>query len=421
MKENKGFTKGFALSLVCASLLASSANAVYVSDDSKVDITDAVINAEGNVTIEKDKAGAQNNHNKTLTILTDSANNTRLVEVNNTEGLEELIFGDKNQKFTMVNFNLNDSLKKLIFDSTFYSGVATINADITESLGALDKDLSFNEAGGMNVGIVIAQQANVNQVLANDLFVFAVPFGPEYNWGIKNQGKILSGMVFNGAKVGEIYSGGTGIINEGEINGGITFKGVVKHISIPQRGGHLISNHSVLNGGIRFQGEVAYSKANNEISGEAFIKNTGTLKGGIVFGEIVTSDISGNLILNEALLKDGIVFDKVLNIALYDQYVINNSGLIDGDIAFLGGIDFSKSSVSNVGAVIGSQGKKADNKGINGRVIFGGKITGNLDSNSVVGLLNGNGWTKEVVLAENFELIANVGEYGILQTQTTIF
>lgn len=57
MKENKGFTKGFALSLVCASLLASSANAVYVSDDSKVDITDAVINAEGNVTIEKIRRG----------------------------------------------------------------------------------------------------------------------------------------------------------------------------------------------------------------------------------------------------------------------------------------------------------------------------------------------------------------------------
>lgn len=197
---------------------------------------------------------------------------------------------------------------------------------------------------------MITQQANVNQVLANDLLINCFPFDPEYNWGIKNQGKILSGMVFNGAKVGEIYSGGTGIINEGEINGGITFKGAVKHISFPQEGGYLISNHSVLNGGIRFQGEVAYSKANNEISGEAFIKNTGTL-------------------------KDGIVFDKALKITLYNQYVINNSGLIEGDIAFLRGIDFSKSSVSSVGAVIGNQGKKADNKGINGRVIFGGKIT----------------------------------------------
>ncbi|WDL74395.1 hypothetical protein IP360_06020 [Helicobacter winghamensis] len=106
-------------------------------------------------------------------------------------------------------------MKKLIFDSTFYSGVATINADITESLGVLDKDLSFNEAGGMNVGIVIAQQANVNQVLENDLFVSAAPFGPEYNWGIKNQGKILSGMVFNGVKFDETLGGGIGIINEG--------------------------------------------------------------------------------------------------------------------------------------------------------------------------------------------------------------
>ncbi|WDL74396.1 hypothetical protein IP360_06025 [Helicobacter winghamensis] len=83
-------------------------NVVYVSDDSKVDITDAMINVEGNVTIEKDKAGVQNNHNKILIILTDSANNTRLVEVNNTEGLEELIFGDKNQAFVAVDFNLND-------------------------------------------------------------------------------------------------------------------------------------------------------------------------------------------------------------------------------------------------------------------------------------------------------------------------
>lgn len=130
--------------------------------------------------------------------------------------------------------------------------------------------------------------------MANDLLINCFSFDSEYNWGIKNQGKILFGMVFNGAKVGENYGGGTGIINEREINGGITFKGAVKHISAPQEGGYLISNHSVLNGGIRFQGEVAYSKNSYETSGEAFIKNTGTL-------------------------KDGIVFDKVLNIALYDS------------------------------------------------------------------------------------------------------
>lgn len=107
MKENKGFTKGFALSLVCASLLASSAKAVYVSDEFKIDITDAVIKAQGDLIIEKDKVGVQNNHNKTLTILTQAAE-MGSVEVNNTEGLEELIFRDHNQ-FVMADFKFSDS------------------------------------------------------------------------------------------------------------------------------------------------------------------------------------------------------------------------------------------------------------------------------------------------------------------------